>query len=69
MNAVAPSYCDTPMLARDKGLIQAFAVPAIPMKRIAQPEEVAEVVLFLAMCRTPYLTGNVITLDGGLHVA
>ncbi len=67
VTAIAPGYCDTPMLAPAKGLIEAFAVPRIPLKRIAKPVEVAEVALFLATCRTPYLTGSIITFDGGLH--
>jgi len=66
VNAVAPGYCDTPMLGPEKDFVRAFAVPAVPMQRLARPEEVAEVVVFLATCRTPYLTGSVITLDGGL---
>jgi len=67
VTAIAPGYCDTPMLAPERGLIEAFAVPRIPLKRIAKPAEVAEVALFLATCRTPYVTGSIITLDGGLH--
>jgi 3-oxoacyl-[acyl-carrier protein] reductase len=68
VNAIAPGYCDTPMLAPDKEMVQAFTVPRIPMKRVASPAEVAEVALFLATCRTTYMAGSVLTLDGGLHV-
>jgi 3-oxoacyl-[acyl-carrier protein] reductase len=68
VNALAPGFCDTPMLAPDKGLVQSFTVPRIPLRRIATPAEVAEVAIFLATCRTPYLTGSVLTMDGGLHV-
>jgi len=68
VNAVAPGYCDTPMMASDKKMIETFVVPKIPVKRTARPEEVAEVVVFLATCKTGYLTGSIITMDGGINV-
>lgn len=66
VNAVAPGYLDTPMADGERVLLQRFTVPRIPVQRLGRPEEVAEVVLFLARCRTDYLTGAVLTLDGGL---
>lgn len=68
VNAVAPGFCDTEMLAADRALVQAFTVPRIPLRRLGRPDEVAEAVRFLATCRTDYLTGAVLTLDGGLSV-
>jgi len=40
----------------------------IPMKRVGQPEEVARVAAFLADPASAYLTGQVITVDGGLSL-
>lgn len=63
-NAIAPGFVKTPMTT-------AFAdkeefVNAIPMKRFAEPEEIANLVLFLASDMANYITGEVIRIDGGM---
>jgi NAD(P)-dependent dehydrogenase (short-subunit alcohol dehydrogenase family) len=63
--AVAPGYCDTPMLSPRRALVERFVLPRIPAGRIARPEEVAEVVAFLATRPVEYMTGGVLTMDGG----
>lgn len=68
VNAILPGYCDTPMLASERALVHSFVVPRIPLRRVARPEEIAEVVVALVSLRTPYLTGAAIPIDGGLHV-
>jgi 3-oxoacyl-[acyl-carrier protein] reductase len=68
VNAVLPGYVDTPMAAPMRATLHQFVVPRIPLRRFAQPDEVAEVIEFLATCKTPYLTGAAIPIDGGLHV-
>lgn len=68
VNALLPGICATAMTAQDQAMIERFIVPRIPLKRLAQPDEVAEVVEFLVTCRTTYLNGAAITMDGGLHV-
>ncbi len=68
VNAVLPGYTRTAMTAPDEGLLDVFVVPRIPLKRLAMPDEIAEVVAMLATCETPYLTGAAIEIDGGLHV-
>lgn len=63
-NAVAPGFVSTPMttaFAENEALIS-----SIPMKRFAQPEEIANLVLFLASNMANYITGEVIRIDGGL---
>lgn len=68
VNAVLPGYCRTPMSAPEAGTLAKFVVPRIPLKRLAEPDEIAEVIEMLALCDTPYLTGATIEIDGGLHV-
>jgi len=68
VNAVLPGYTRTAMTAADEGMLDVFVVPRIPLKRLAMPDEIAEVVELLATCATPYLTGAAIEIDGGLHV-
>jgi len=63
-NAVAPGFVSTPMttaFAENEALIS-----SIPMQRFAQPEEIANLVLFLASDNANYITGEVIRIDGGL---
>lgn len=76
VNAICPGVTDTPMLptfyggtSLDEGDIRARVdsyVEAIPMGRVARPEEMAAVVLFLASNASSYLTGAAIPVDGGL---
>ena len=68
VNAVAPGETDTPMgfkeLFGDEGLVEALE-QRIPMNRIADPMEIAQVVLFLVSEASSYITGEVILVDGG----
>ena len=63
-NAIAPGFVKTDMTERfadNRELID-----SIPLKRMADPEEIAELVLFLASDKSNYITGEVIRIDGGL---
>lgn len=68
VNAVLPGYTRTAMTAGESATLDAFVVPRIPVRRLAEPDEIAEVVEMLATCSTPYLTGAAVECDGGLHV-
>jgi 3-oxoacyl-[acyl-carrier protein] reductase len=66
VNAVAPGFIATDMTkAVDKELMSKF-VQYIALRRIGQPEEVAKAVSFLASPNASYITGKVLTVDGGL---
>jgi 3-oxoacyl-[acyl-carrier protein] reductase len=65
-NVVAPGFVDTDMTAVLEDKQQAAIKSAIPLGRIAQPEEIAKVVRFLASDDAAYITGAVIPVDGGL---
>jgi 3-oxoacyl-[acyl-carrier protein] reductase len=68
VNAIAPGFIETDMseAVRNKAgdLIKKF----IPMRRIGRPEDVAKVAVFLASDDSAYLTGQVLTVDGGLSL-
>lgn len=65
VNAVAPGLVDTPMTA-DWTAAQELWKTSSPMRRAAQPEDVAD--LISAVVHNSYLTGEVILLDGGLNL-
>ena len=74
VNAVAPGEVNTPMLASHRETppttadLQALADATIPMKRLAEPEEIAAVVVFLASPDASYMTGAIVPVDGGYTV-
>lgn len=66
VNVVAPGYIETDMTGvLPEKVIQA-ALDSIPQKRLGQPEDVAELILFLTTSASSYITGQVIHVDGGM---
>ncbi len=69
VNCVCPGPTDTPMLqSRPEKLKEAF-VRAIPFRRFAKPQEIADAILFFASARSDYITGQVLSVSGGLTFA
>ena len=64
VNAVAPGFIRTDMTV---DLNEAELKPLIPMKRFGEPEEVADAVAFLASPKASYITGEVLSINGGLY--
>src|SRR5262249_24506001 len=65
VNAVAPGVIDTPMVARVAAPARNQLVQSIALQRLGRPEEVAEAVLFLCSPLSGYITGHVLSVDGG----
>lgn len=62
VNAVGPGYIRTPLIAH---LDEAPIAALHPMKRLGEPAEIAELILFLASARASFTTGGYFTADGG----
>jgi 2-hydroxycyclohexanecarboxyl-CoA dehydrogenase len=72
-NVVCPGPTDTPLLAamagEDGGRLVDALERAVPMRRLGRPEEVAAAVAFLASEEASYITGQTLSVSGGLTMA
>lgn len=68
VNAVAPGLIETDMLKNADDSVRTAALEDIVIKRIGQPNEVAEVVAFLCCENSRHITGEVIKVDGGQYI-
>jgi NAD(P)-dependent dehydrogenase (short-subunit alcohol dehydrogenase family) len=68
VNVVAPGTTDTGMLTRFTNTVEnkAALVSTVPVKRLAAPEEIARVIVFVASANASYMTGASIPVDGGM---
>ncbi len=66
VNAVAPGFIETDMTAALKEEMKAELLKKIPLNLLGQPEDVAQAALFLAGPGARYVTGQVLTVDGGM---
>lgn len=66
INAIAPGFIETDMSETVRNLAGDTIKNAIPMKRFGKPEDIAKVAVFLASDESAYMTGQVLTVDGGL---
>lgn len=66
INSVAPGYVNTEMTQQNVPRSEQDMIKTtIPLKRFAEPKEIAELVMFLVSEKNSYITGEVITIDGG----
>ena len=65
-NAIAPGFINTDMTAVLSDKVKESMAAAIPLKRMGDPEDIANLALFLASDLSSYITGEVIRVDGGM---
>ncbi|MEO6652979.1 MAG: SDR family NAD(P)-dependent oxidoreductase [Ilumatobacteraceae bacterium] len=66
VNCVCPGPTDTPLYARQPEAIRAAIERVIPMRRLAKPADIADAIVFFASDRSSYVTGQVLSVSGGL---
>ena len=67
-NAIAPGFIATDMTEELPEKVKEAAVTSIPMGRMGEPEDIANLAVFLASDLAGYITGEVIKIDGGLYI-
>ena len=68
VNAIAPGYIETSMTAVLSDDIKNALIESIPLKRYGQPNDIANLVVFLSSEQSNYITGQVICVDGGMAI-
>jgi 3-oxoacyl-[acyl-carrier protein] reductase len=68
VNAIAPGFIETDMSEAVRNKAGDLIKKMVPMRRLGQPEDIAKVAVFLASADSAYLTGQVLTVDGGLSL-
>ena len=68
VNAVAPGFIDTEMTQVLPENVKEEMIASIPLKRVGQTKDIAETVAFLASDKAAYITGQTISVDGGMHM-
>ncbi len=68
VNAVAPGYIDTDMTQAMTDTAKEAVLSKIPLKRVGNTKDIAETVAFLASDKASYITGQVISVDGGMNM-
>lgn len=68
VNAIAPGYIDTEMTAVLSDEIKGKIIDSVPLKRMGQVSDIANMAVFLASDKASYITGQVMSVDGGMSM-
>ena len=69
VNAIAPGYADTAMVAAVPDDVMKTVLEGVPLGRLAEPCEIARCVAFLASDKSGFITGSTLHVNGGLYLA
>jgi 2-hydroxycyclohexanecarboxyl-CoA dehydrogenase len=69
VNCVCPGPTDTPLFRSQPEKLQAALINAIPMRRLAQPDDIAHAIMYFASEYASFVTGQVLSVSGGLTMA
>jgi len=69
VNCICPGPTDTPLLQSRPDKIKDAFIRAIAFRRLGKPQEIADAILFFASARSDYITGQVLSVSGGLTFA
>lgn len=69
VNCVCPGPTDTPLFATLPDNLREALVRSIPFRRLARPEEIGDAILFFASGRSSFVTGQILSVSGGLTMA
>ena len=68
VNCICPGLIDTPILGTNPASMNDAILKTVPMRRMGQPEEIADAVLFLASSQSSFVTGADFAIDGGMSL-
>jgi 3-oxoacyl-[acyl-carrier protein] reductase len=68
VNVIAPGFINTDMTSALSDKVKETMLEQIPLKRMGTPEDIAATALFLASDDSAYITGQVLTVDGGMFI-
>ncbi|CAM3584011.1 Acetoacetyl-CoA reductase [Bordetella sputigena] len=69
VNTVSPGYLDTQMVAKiPKDILESQIIPQIPVGRLGQPSEIAELIAFICSDAAAFMTGSNVAMNGGQHM-
>lgn len=69
VNAIAPGYTDTPMVSAVPAKAMQAVLASVPVGRLAQADEIARAILFLADDTSGFITGTTLSINGGKYMA
>lgn len=69
VNAIAPGYIDTDMTSVLSDSVKENVLSAIPLGRMGSVKDIADMAVFLASDKASYITGQVISVDGGMNIS